>query len=181
MRNEFLRHFERLGHFIVAPEISMYRAVIAGCVSLAIGGPLAAQENAVVVSTRTVDGLVRHALSTNAELRALEAEAAAAKGQRTQAGFFKNPEVSIEIGGREVRDSGNVLQGNGTTFSIAVRQAAGCSPKDTGTIMNANAAISPATQSLAETRSSDEIAGEDLAPHAGRLLHLTIEAAVAGR
>jgi len=99
----------------------MYRAVIAGCVSLAIGGPLAAQENTGLVS-RTVDGLVRHALSTNAELRALEAEAAAAKGQRTQAGFFKNPEVSTEIGGREVRDSENVLQGNGTTFSIAVTQ-----------------------------------------------------------
>ncbi len=100
----------------------MYRAVIAACVSLAIGGPLAAQENAGVVSTRTVDGLVRHALSTNAELRAWEAEVAAAKGQRTQAGFFKNPEVSTEIGGREVRDSENVLQGNGTTFSIAVTQ-----------------------------------------------------------
>ncbi|HEY5777359.1 MAG TPA: TolC family protein, partial [Terrimicrobiaceae bacterium] len=99
----------------------MYRAVIAGCVSLAIGGPLAAQENAGLVS-RTIDGLVRHALSTNAELRALEAEAAAAKGKRTQAGFFKNPEVSTEIGGREVRDSENVLQGNGTTFSIAVTQ-----------------------------------------------------------
>jgi cobalt-zinc-cadmium efflux system outer membrane protein len=99
----------------------MYRAVIAGCVSLAIGEPLAAQENTGLVS-KTVDGLVSHALSTNAELRALEAEAAAAKGQRTQAGFFKNPEVSTEIGGREVRDSENVLQGNGTTFSIAVTQ-----------------------------------------------------------
>jgi hypothetical protein len=60
----------------------MYRAVIAACVSLAIGGPLAAQENAGAVSTRTVDGLVTHALSTNAELRALEAEVAAANIER---------------------------------------------------------------------------------------------------
>ncbi|MBE2205861.1 MAG: TolC family protein [Chthoniobacterales bacterium] len=47
---------------------------------------------------------------------------AAAKGQRTQAGFFKNPEVSVEFGGREVRDSENVLQGNGTTFSASLLQ-----------------------------------------------------------
>ena len=61
-------------------------------------------------------------MENNAELRVFEAELAAAKGQRTQAGFFKNPEISTEIGGREVRDSENVLQGNGTTFSIAVTQ-----------------------------------------------------------
>ena len=101
----------------------MYRAVIAACVSLAIGRPLAAQENAARVSTKYHSKrLVTQALESNAELRVFEAELAAAKGQRTQAGFFKNPEVSTEIGAREVRDSENVLQGNGTTFSIAVTQ-----------------------------------------------------------
>ena len=71
---------------------------------------------------QTLDGLVAMALANNAELHAYEAEVAAAKGQRTQAGFFKNPEVSVEIGGREVRDSENVLQGNGTTFSVSIMQ-----------------------------------------------------------
>ena len=61
-------------------------------------------------------------MESNAELQVFEAELAAAKGQRTQAGFFRNPEISTEIGAREVRDSENVLQGNGTTFSIAVTQ-----------------------------------------------------------
>lgn len=70
----------------------------------------------------TIDSLVAQALANNAELKAYEAEVAAAKGQRTQAGFFKNPEVSFEVGGREVRDSENVLQGNGTTFSFSVMQ-----------------------------------------------------------
>ncbi len=62
------------------------------------------------------------ALAHNAELKAYEAEVLAARGQRTQAGFFKNPEVSTEIGAREVRDGENILQGNGTTFSIAITQ-----------------------------------------------------------
>ena len=70
----------------------------------------------------TIEGLVARALNSNAELRVFEAELAAAKGQRTQAVFFKNPEISTEIGAREVRDSENILQGNGTTFSIAVTQ-----------------------------------------------------------
>ena len=61
-------------------------------------------------------------MAENAELRVFEAELNAAKGQRTQAGFFKNPEISTEIGSREVRDSENVLQGNGTTFSLSVMQ-----------------------------------------------------------
>jgi len=70
----------------------------------------------------TIDGMVAAALQHNAELKAYEAEVAAARGQRTQAGFFKNPEVSTEIGAREVRDGENILQGNGTTFSIAITQ-----------------------------------------------------------
>jgi len=69
-----------------------------------------------------LDSLVSEALANNAELKSLEAEVEAARGQRTQAGFFRNPEISVEAGGREVRDSENILQGNGTTFSVAVMQ-----------------------------------------------------------
>jgi cobalt-zinc-cadmium efflux system outer membrane protein len=85
-----------------------------------LGGSLVAQGEPP--GSKAVDELVTHALANNAELRAFETELAAAKGQRLQAEFFKNPEISTEIGGRTVRDSENVLQGNGTTFSIAVTQ-----------------------------------------------------------
>ncbi len=71
---------------------------------------------------QTIDSLIATALANNAELHVFEAEVAAAKGQRTQAGFFRNPEVSVEIGGREVRDSENLLQGNGTTFAFSIAQ-----------------------------------------------------------
>lgn len=70
----------------------------------------------------TIDRLVALALAQNAELRSCEAALAAARGQRTQAAAFRNPEVSVEIGGREVRDSENVLQGNGTTLRLALMQ-----------------------------------------------------------
>ena len=87
-----------------------------------MSGTLLGQDKPAAPLSTTIEGLVNQALSNNAELRSFQAEVAAAKGQRRQAGFFKNPEISTEIGAREVRDSQNVLQGNGTTFSIAVTQ-----------------------------------------------------------
>lgn len=87
-----------------------------------MGGTLPAQDKPPAAPSSSIEGLVNQALAENAELRVFESELAAAKGQRTQAGFFKNPEISTEIGAREVRDSENVLQGNGSTFSVAVMQ-----------------------------------------------------------
>jgi len=70
----------------------------------------------------SIDSLVQAALQNNAELKSYEAEVGVARGLRTQAGFFKNPDVSFEMGGREVRDESNILQGNGTTMTISVMQ-----------------------------------------------------------
>ncbi len=100
----------------------MHRPLIVYGLALALSGFVRAQDRSLAPLPNTIEGLMTQAFESNAELRAFEAELAAAKGQRTQAGFFKNPEISTEIGGREVRDSENVLQGNGTTFSIAVTQ-----------------------------------------------------------
>lgn len=100
----------------------MHRRLISCGLVLALGYSALAQDKPPAPAPNTINGLVSHALANNAELRVFEAELAAAKGRRTQAGFFKNPEISAEVGGREVRDSENILQGNGTTFSIAVTQ-----------------------------------------------------------
>lgn len=102
----------------------MYRnqLLLMCCLGIVLGGTLSAQERPPEPFTSSIKQLVTQALAENAELRVFEAELAAAKGQRTQAGFFKNPEVSAEIGGREVRDSEDVLQGNGTTLSVSVMQ-----------------------------------------------------------
>ncbi len=85
-------------------------------------GTLLAQAPPQSSSPNSVETLVSMALANNAEFKVFESEVAAAKGQRTQTGFFKNPEVSFEFGGREVRDSENILQGNGATLNVAVMQ-----------------------------------------------------------
>ena len=87
---------------------------------LATAAAIQAQEPATI--PYSIDELAAAALANNAELIIYEAEVAAARGGRTQAGFFKNPEVSVDFGGREVRDESNILQGNGTTFGISVTQ-----------------------------------------------------------
>lgn len=70
----------------------------------------------------SVATLVESALANNPELIACMAEVEEARGVRRQAGIFKNPELSVEFGAREVRDSQNVLQGNGTTVSVMLTQ-----------------------------------------------------------
>ncbi len=107
----------------IGPNHTMYRKqLISCCLGLMVGSALVAQETPTLSSSNSIDALVSMALANNAELKSFEAEVAAARGQRTQAGFFKNPEVSFEFGGREVRDSENILQGNGTTLSVSVMQ-----------------------------------------------------------
>jgi outer membrane protein, heavy metal efflux system len=100
----------------------MQQRLLAYGLVFTLGSSVLAEEKPVATPLHSIEQLVAQALANNAELRVFEAELSAAKGQRTQAGFFKNPEISTEIGAREVRDSENVLQGNGTTFSIAVTQ-----------------------------------------------------------
>jgi cobalt-zinc-cadmium efflux system outer membrane protein len=70
----------------------------------------------------SVGQLVAEALEKNAELRYYEAALAVAKGGRTQAGLWKNPELSGDYGSRRVTDSTGILQGDGFTRSIALVQ-----------------------------------------------------------
>lgn len=72
--------------------------------------------------TWTIDALVQQALANNAELHYYEAEVAAAKGQRRQAGLWKNPEVSGEYGTRRITGSEGDLQGEGYTRSLSFTQ-----------------------------------------------------------
>jgi len=123
-----------------------------GCVTVLAAVSAHAREDAA--SAYAVEGLVSSALAENAELKAYEAEVLAARGQRTQAGFFKNPEVTVEIGGREVRDSENILQGSGTTFSLTVMQTLEFPGKGTLRKAIANKNVEIAELGLAQFRLS---------------------------
>lgn len=84
--------------------------------------PVLEAEDPAPARTWKVEALVAHALEHNPELKAFEAELAAVKGERTQAGLWQNPEVSLEYGERRVKDPGGPLTGEGTVRSLTVLQ-----------------------------------------------------------
>jgi cobalt-zinc-cadmium efflux system outer membrane protein len=81
-----------------------------------------AVEAGAALFTATIDQLTQLGLRQNAKLKMYEAELAAAKGERTQAGLWKNPEFSGEYGSRRVSDSTGNLQSDGYTRNFSVMQ-----------------------------------------------------------
>jgi len=59
----------------------------------------------------TLEALLQKGLASNPELRSYEAEVAAAKGQREQAGLWKNPEITGEYGHRRVSNGTEATTG----------------------------------------------------------------------
>ncbi len=72
---------------------------------------------------RLIEAFVNEALASNPELKFYEAEIAASRGQQRQAGTFKNPELSTELGGKKVNDLGGNRLGNGPVWSVSVAQS----------------------------------------------------------
>jgi cobalt-zinc-cadmium efflux system outer membrane protein len=70
----------------------------------------------------SIQSLIKEAYQNNAELRYYEAELGIAKGQRTQAGYWKNPTVNGSYGKKKVTDGGENLQGEGQTYSFSITQ-----------------------------------------------------------
>jgi outer membrane protein, heavy metal efflux system len=68
----------------------------------------------------TIDTLVAQALAENPEVRFYEAEIAAAKGARRDAGAWRNPELSGEIGAK--RTVGDGLDAAGVVWVASVQQ-----------------------------------------------------------
>ncbi|MGH8017405.1 MAG: TolC family protein [Opitutaceae bacterium] len=84
-----------------------------------VGGALATQATEAPPPV-TLDALVEETVTQNPELRFFEAEIAAAKGGRRQAGIFANPELAADVGGKRVRGGG--ISNEGTAWSVSVMQ-----------------------------------------------------------
>lgn len=69
----------------------------------------------------TLDALAAQALERNPELTFYQAEIAAAKGGRRQAGIYENPELSTSVGAKRVTGSG--FSSEGTAWSASVLQS----------------------------------------------------------
>lgn len=75
-----------------------------------------------LAQTNSVEHLVAEALAHNHELQVFRTEVEAAKGQRTQAGLWKNPEVSGEYGEKRSKDLEGSLEGEGYARKISLTQ-----------------------------------------------------------
>lgn len=84
----------------------------------------AAESNKLPVTNAVpLDALVAEALEKNPELKFYEAEIAAAKAGRKQAGLWSNPELSGSVGHKTARDRSSGLNGEGVAWSVSVVQA----------------------------------------------------------
>ncbi|MBI2517221.1 MAG: TolC family protein [Opitutae bacterium] len=70
-----------------------------------------------------IDALVSEITSQNPELKFYEAEIDAAKAGRRSAGSLANPELSLDVGHKRVRDAAGSLAGEGTAWAVSVRQS----------------------------------------------------------
>jgi outer membrane protein, heavy metal efflux system len=70
----------------------------------------------------TLDALVADTVARNPELKFYEAEVAAARGGRMTAGEWANPELSTELGHKNVRDLGGNDIGDGPIWSVSLSQ-----------------------------------------------------------
>lgn len=68
----------------------------------------------------SLDTLVAQTIGQNPELRFYQAEIAAAKGGRRQAGIYANPELSTSLGAKRVSGSG--FSAEGAAWSVSVLQ-----------------------------------------------------------
>jgi outer membrane protein, heavy metal efflux system len=77
---------------------------------------------ALAAAPLALDVLVAEVLTRNPELKFYEAELAAARGSRKTAGEWANPELSSELGRKQVRDLGGNDIGDGPIWSVSVSQ-----------------------------------------------------------
>ena len=71
---------------------------------------------------RAIDAIVAEAFARNPEIRAYEAEIAAARGQRRTAGEWRNPEITADAGAKLVRDVPGGPDSNGVLWTVSALQ-----------------------------------------------------------
>ena len=86
--------------------------------------PLSFLLSSILLSAETTrpEALVAEVLARHPELGFYEAELAAAKAGRSAAGARHDPELSVELGRKRVRDITGALAGEGTAWSVSLSQ-----------------------------------------------------------
>jgi cobalt-zinc-cadmium efflux system outer membrane protein len=97
---------------------STFRPALAGLLFLSGFAPVFADDSASV----PLESLVAEIAVNNPELTFYEAEIAAAKAGRRGARALPDPELELGAGRKRVRDVAGALAGEGTAWSVSVRQ-----------------------------------------------------------
>jgi cobalt-zinc-cadmium efflux system outer membrane protein len=104
------------------PSTASARCIVRTVLVLVIGGMWVVDSTAAEAEPMTLDALVADTVAHNPELKFYEAEIAAARGGRRTAGQWDNPELSTELGRKDVSDlRGNHL-GDGPLWSVSISQ-----------------------------------------------------------
>ena len=90
--------------------------------SLAFLAFIVAPAVVLAADSTPLDALVAETVAKNPELKFYEAEIAAARGGRSTAGEWANPELSAELGNKRVRDLGGNKIGDGPVWSVSLSQ-----------------------------------------------------------
>lgn len=99
-------------------SISPFRLPLLGAVLLCGSLPAHADEPASLSLARLIDEIA----ANNPELKFYEAEITAAKAGRRSAASLADPELSLDLGRKRVREATGALAGEGTAWSVSVRQ-----------------------------------------------------------
>ena len=85
-------------------------------------GLAAMTASAAETNVYSLEAFVAEVLARNPEVKFYEAEIAAARGERTVAGAFANPELNGNIGHKRTSDAAGTLAGEGVAWSAGVSQ-----------------------------------------------------------
>lgn len=91
--------------------------------ALVVGAARLAAETAETADAPALPALVRQIVADNPELRFYEAELAVARSSARVAGARENPELSLDLGRKRLRDPAGVLEGEGTAWGVSLTQA----------------------------------------------------------
>ena len=81
-----------------------------------------AQNSAPADALERLSALVHEIVTQNPELRFYEAEIAAAKASSRASGTWSDPEVSLELGRKRVKDVSGTVAGSGAAWSVSLTQ-----------------------------------------------------------
>ena len=103
------------------PFFSRFLALVP-CATLLLAPSGRAQTTAPETPAISLSALVGEIAANNPELKFYDAEITAAKAGRRAAASLPDPELSLDLGHKRVRDTTGALAGTGTAWSVAVMQ-----------------------------------------------------------